>query len=112
MTEQFEPAETDGTLDEAVVDAADESAEETVEVADDAVDAEETVEADDTAEVEDAEGGPENETRRGADFPLHRSACAKWLYDWKRAHPYISQRRLDGCFETAPLRLAELVERS
>ena len=34
MTEQFEPAETDGTLDETVVDAADDSAEETVEVAD------------------------------------------------------------------------------
>ncbi len=86
MTEQFEPAETDGTLDEAVVDAADESAEETVEVADDAVDAEETddaVEADDTAEVEDAEEPDE-------DDPLEKFRRELWAKpgDWFVVHTY------------------------
>ncbi len=87
MTEQFEPAETDGTLDEAVVDAADESAEETVEVADDAVDAEETVEADDTAEVEDAEVDSEEPDE---DDPLEKFRRELWAKpgDWFVVHTY------------------------
>ena len=87
VTEQFEPAETDGTLDEAVVDAADESAEETVEVADDAVDAEETVEADDTAEVEDAEVDSEEPDE---DDPLEKFRRELWAKpgDWFVVHTY------------------------
>ena len=87
MTEQFEPAETDGTLDEAVVDAADDSAEETVEVADDAVDAEETVEADDTTEVEDAEGDSEEPDE---DDPLEKFRRELWAKpgDWFVVHTY------------------------
>ena len=89
MTEQFEPAETDGTLDEAVVDAADESAEETVEVADDAVDAEETAEAevDETAEGEDAEGDSEEPDE---DDPLEKFRRELWAKpgDWFVVHTY------------------------
>ena len=81
MTEQFEPAETDGTLDEAVVDAADESAEETVEVADDAVDADETAEA----EVDEGDSEEPDE-----DDPLEKFRRELWAKpgDWFVVHTY------------------------
>ena len=89
MTEQFEPAETDGTLDETVVDAADDSAEETVEVADAA---EETLEVDqvdgDTADDQDDQDDQDEEP--DADDPLEKFRRELWAKpgDWFVVHTY------------------------
>lgn len=90
MTEQFEPAETDGTLDETVVDAADDSAEETVEVADAAEEtAAETDQVDGDADQADADEDEQAE-EPDADDPLEKFRRELWAKpgDWFVVHTY------------------------